>query len=82
MYDLVIPKITLSNVNWWDLTNEETIIANEAVINSSTCNIFLDRSLPFRKVRLNNFPHQILMRIPITCLYFKNVFASFEFILQ
>ena len=65
MYNMVIPKITLSDINWWDLTNEETIIANEAVINSSTCSIFLDRSLPFRKVGLNNFPHQILMRIPI-----------------
>src|SRR5205814_6626785 len=61
IYNLVIPKIILSDVNWWDLTNEETIIANEAVVNNSRCDIFLDRSLPFRKVRINNFPHQILI---------------------
>ena len=65
MYTLTIPKITLSNINWWDLANGEKLLAKKAVIAGFRCSIFLDRSLPFRKVKLNNFPHQILMRFPI-----------------
>lgn len=65
MYDIEIPKITLSNINWWQLTNEESVIAKEAVINNCSFKVFLDRSLPFRKVKQHNFPHQMLMRIPL-----------------
>jgi hypothetical protein len=65
IYNLTIPKITVSGINWWDLANQKNIIANEATISNASCDIFLDRSLPFRKVKVNNFPHQILMRLPV-----------------
>lgn len=65
MYNLAIPKITLHGVNWAKLTNQKNIICGEAVISKGSCKIFLDRSLPFRHVKINNFPHQILMRIPV-----------------
>jgi hypothetical protein len=65
MYNLTVPKITLQGINWSKLTNQKNIVANEAVISNGSCKIFLDRSLPFRHVRINNFPHQILMRIPV-----------------
>lgn len=65
IYNLSIPKITVSGINWWDLANQKDIIAKEATIHNGSCDIFLDRSLPFRKVKINNFPHQILMRLPI-----------------
>jgi len=65
MYNLEIPKITLEGINWWNLINQKNIIADEAVINNGSCKIFLDRSLPFRKVKIHNFPQQILMRIPV-----------------
>jgi hypothetical protein len=65
MYNLIIPKLTLSGINWWNLTNQKNIIAKEAILRNGSINIFLDRSLPFRKVKINNFPHQILMRLPI-----------------
>jgi hypothetical protein len=55
----------VSGINWWDLANQKNIIANEATISNASCDIFLDRSLPFRKVKVNNFPHQILMRLPV-----------------
>ena len=65
IYNLSIPKITLHGISWSKLTNTKNIVANEAVISNGSCKIFLDRSLPFRHVKIDNFPHQILMRIPM-----------------
>ncbi|MEP6617220.1 MAG: hypothetical protein ABJA57_11600 [Ginsengibacter sp.] len=65
MYDVKIPNFTLNNISWWELTNNESVLAKSAEINSPTLNVFLDRSLPFRKVKPNTFPHQALMKIPI-----------------
>lgn len=65
MWDVVIPEIKLININWWQFVNKESIIAKEGIINDVTCKIYLDRSLPFRTVKQNNFPHQMLMRVPI-----------------
>ncbi|MGZ7117898.1 MAG: hypothetical protein ACXVHS_10735, partial [Methanobacterium sp.] len=76
MYNLTIPKLTLSGINWWDLTNQKNIIAKEAIVSNGSCNIFLDRSLPFRKVKINNFPHQILMRLPIKMYITKTLIRN------
>lgn len=65
MYNLSIPKIILHGISWSELTNYKNIIANSAVVSNGSCKIFLDRSLPFRHVKINNFPQQILMRIPV-----------------
>ncbi len=65
MYNVNIPTLTLSGINWWNLTNKKNIIAKEAAIYKGNITIFLDRSLPFRKVKINNYPHQLLMRLPI-----------------
>ncbi|HUZ61167.1 MAG TPA: hypothetical protein VMU83_20495 [Hanamia sp.] len=65
MYNLIIPKITLHGISWSKLTNQKNIVANEAVVSNGSCKVFLDRSLPFRHVKINNFPHQILMRMPV-----------------
>lgn len=82
MYNLAIPKIILSDIDWWELANEESLIAGKAFINGAMCSIFLDRSLPFRKVRVNNFPHQILMRSPLAVsipkLYFRHTNLSYS----
>lgn len=65
MYDIKIPQIKLSKINWWRLQNEKCIDAKQGMINNGICKVFLDRSLPFRNVKQNNFPQQLLMRIPI-----------------
>lgn len=64
MYNLSIPKITLRGVGWSNLSDQK-IVANQAAVSNGSCKIFLDRSLPFRHVKMNNFPDQILMRIPV-----------------
>jgi len=65
MYNLIIPKITLHGISWSKLANQKNIVANEAVVSNGYCKVFLDRSLPFRHVKINNFPDQILMRMPV-----------------
>jgi hypothetical protein len=65
MFMLDIPKLTLSGINWWEIVNGKSIIAKEAKLENATCEAYLDRSLPFRKIKPNNFPHQILMRTPM-----------------
>lgn len=63
MFNITIPTVTLSGIDWWNFTNRKSIIADEAVISHLSCKIFLDRSLPFRKIKVDNFPHQLLMRM-------------------
>ncbi len=64
MYHLVLPKVTLKDVNWQALINNEKIISNEAEISGGTFTIFFDRSLPQPPVKFDNFPHQALMQLP------------------
>lgn len=78
MYNLIVPKLTLSGINWWNLANQKNIIARKAVISNGSCNIFLDRALPFRKVKVNNFPQQILMRIPVQMYITKTLIRNCE----
>jgi hypothetical protein len=65
MFTLDIPKLTLSGINWWEIVNGKSVIAKEAMLENGKCEVYLDRSLPFRKIKPNNFPHQILMRTPV-----------------
>lgn len=65
MFTLDIPKLTLSGIDWWEIVNGRSIIAKEAMMENGKCEVYLDRSLPFRKIKRNNFPHQILMRTPM-----------------
>jgi hypothetical protein len=65
MFYFNLPSIRLKGIDWWLLFNEGALTANEALMENSRCSIYLDRSLPFRKVKQNNFPHQMLMEVPI-----------------
>ncbi|WP_150416915.1 hypothetical protein [Ginsengibacter hankyongi] len=65
MLHLTFPKIALSNINWWSMINRERFIAKEATINHGSFYVYLDRSLPFGPFKINNFPQQVLMNIPV-----------------
>jgi hypothetical protein len=65
MFTVKVPTLTLKGINWWELVNGKSFIAKEALLNDGECAVYLDRSLPFRKIKPNNFPSQILMRSPI-----------------
>jgi hypothetical protein len=64
MYTIQIPKVILSGIDWWGLGNGESFVASDLTVSNGKFDIYLDRSLPDRKVKVNNFPHQILMRAP------------------
>jgi len=72
MYDIEIPKVIFSDINWWQLANEESLIAKKAVVENGEFTVFLNRSFPFRNVRRQSFPHQMLMQIPIP-IYIKRM---------
>ncbi len=63
MFNITIPTITLSGIDWWNFTNQKSIIADEAVISNLACKIYIDRSLPFRQIKVDNYPQQLLMRM-------------------
>jgi hypothetical protein len=64
-YDLKVPEITIRNIDWWALMNEELFIAKELIATDVALKIHLDRSLPRPKSKMGNFPHQLIMKLPI-----------------
>ena len=64
MYNLVLPKVILRDVKWEALINNEEFVSKYAEIHGGSFSIFFDRALPKPPIELNNFPHQVLMRIP------------------
>jgi hypothetical protein len=66
MYHMVIPKIVLSDVDWWAMVNHEKFITKKAEISGGLFSIFLDRSLPHNaSIKIDNFPQQMLMEVKI-----------------
>jgi hypothetical protein len=65
MVHLSFPEITLNNINWWAMINHEKFIAKEAEITKGNFSVYLDGSLPAAPFKLNNFPQQVLMNIPV-----------------
>lgn len=82
MYHLVLPKVILKNVNWQALVNNEKFISDEADIAGGSFAIFFDRSKPQGPLKINNFPHQALMKLPfpfsIRKINVKQVNFSYE----
>jgi hypothetical protein len=69
MYDVVLPKVVLSGVNWWDLVNREKIFSKRTEIYGGTVSVFSDKSLPLGSGQpMNHFPHQLVMMIPVPVL--------------
>lgn len=64
LYTVMLPAITLRNVNWWALLNEEEVAADVLKTTGGRISIYLDRSLPPRN-RMGNFPNQLLMKLSI-----------------
>ncbi len=63
-YEVSLPSVTLSGVDWWNLMNEEELLANEINIPSGKFSIYLNRSLPPAS-KMGNFPVQLLMKMPM-----------------
>jgi hypothetical protein len=64
LYNLVLPSVTVSNVDWWTLLNEEEIVADAITAKGGRLSIYLDRSLP-PKDKMGNFPNQLVKKLPV-----------------
>jgi hypothetical protein len=64
-YELSIPTLRMTNIDWWSLVNREKILADKAEISNARFAIYLDRSLPPGKPKLNSFPSQLIMKMPL-----------------
>lgn len=64
-YELSVPKITIQNIDWWSFMHQDRFVADELVMPDVKVKIHLDRSLPRPKSKMGNFPHQLIMKLPI-----------------
>jgi hypothetical protein len=64
-YTVKVPKITMQGIDWWALMNEELFKADKLLVPGGTVKIYLDRSLPRPTSKMGNFPHQLIMKLPL-----------------
>lgn len=83
MYDVMLPKVVLSQVNWWDLVNKEKIFSRTMNIYGGTVSVFSDKSLPLGVNKpMDHFPHQLVMLIPVPVLVNELRFQRLKVIFQ
>jgi len=78
LYDFTAPSITVKNVNWWRLLNEEQLVADELKLSGGKLKIYLDRSLP-PKNKMGSFPNQLIMKIPMKINIAKTKVNNLDF---
>ncbi len=64
IFDINIPSLKMDKVNWWAFLNRQEWIVSEGFINNATLGVFVDLSLPAPVLKQNNFPQQLVMRLP------------------
>lgn len=72
MFTIKVPKLILTGIDWWSFANEDKLIAKQADVYNCMFKDFLDRTLPPKKFKINNYPHQSLMKLKMPVLI-KNV---------
>ncbi len=66
MYDVQFKNITFSNIDWWSMVSSESFEAERADVMDCNMKAYTDRSLPpYSKSKVGNYPHQLLMKLPI-----------------
>jgi hypothetical protein len=64
-FDISIPSVEFQNTDWWNLINNETLIATSAQINKADVRVYLDRRKPSGGTDMKSFPHQLIMKLPL-----------------
>lgn len=74
MFDIKARKVTLNEIDWYSMLNEDKIIVNEGIIDDCDFKDYFDRSVPPSKTvsPVTNFPHQSLMRMTLP-VYVQNI---------
>jgi hypothetical protein len=78
MYTIKIPKLSFFEIDWWKLANTESFTAKQANIYDGRIHIYRDLTLPGKPLtKVNNFPHQLLMKVKSPILLSKlNLFKT------
>jgi hypothetical protein len=72
MYHVILPKVILSDVNWWSLVNRENLRSKKFDVNGGIVSVYFDKSLPPGENQpMDHFPHQLVMMIPCPILVDK-----------
>jgi hypothetical protein len=64
IFDITIPSLEMKKVDWWAFLNRQEWLVSEGFIKNATFGVFVDLSLPAPVIKQNNFPQQLLMRLP------------------
>lgn len=64
IFNLSMPSVTIQNMDWWDLMNEEKLEAGDITITNLKLAVYLDRTPP-PSSKMGNFPNQMLMKMPM-----------------
>ncbi len=62
MYDVTVPQIQFTAVDWWQLFNGKGLTADEVKLNNAKFDLYMDRSIPMVQQRKDDFPLQLLYR--------------------
>ncbi len=79
MYTINIPKLSFTAINWYDLINHKNLVAKEMNIFSGSFSVYLNRALPLDTNKIQNFPNQVLMKIPLPISISKITVHNFNF---
>jgi hypothetical protein len=63
-YSISVPSVRFHKIDWWGLINGENFTAAEATVNNAKAYLYLDLSLHSAPVKVNGYPHQLLMTVP------------------
>lgn len=64
IFDISIPDLEMDKVDWWTFLNRQEWNVSEGRIKDATFGVYVDLSLPAPVIKQNNFPQQLLMRLP------------------
>ena len=64
MYHFAFKKVILNDVDWMAMINNEKLVSKRAEISGGSFSDFIDRSKPRTPSKMNNFPSQLLLRMP------------------
>lgn len=65
-YDFHFPKMVFTEVDWWAFANNEHFFCRQADLYRPTLTDYIDRSVEEpTHVKLDNFPSQVLMQLPV-----------------
>ena len=62
MYDVIVPHIQFTAIDWWQLFNGKGLKADEVKLSNAKIDLYMDKSVPIVQQRKDDYPQQLLYR--------------------